>query len=317
VTLGVYCNVASGQLYFYDDLYFECANDSYNFDRIFEMFGFDGIRYMCSTSATFPIGSSSANAQLIPDVASVTETYWLTNADEGCFEISNVPVAPTPSAPTALTPSQVPTTQVGPTSLSTPTNAPQEILPLTDSPILSPITPRATTPTVSDNSTLPIGAVVGGVVGGIALALLVIGYFVIRKKSSASTGSGRKPETLDVHSTSVTGTTYDLDLTSAPLSDQSHQNNSSSNEADIVSAPQPPVIQSPPMPISPSSQPQYDVNFKDQARSVIGSPRHMPTVTGVPIQENIPIAVAMDVSGASGGSNATRSEPPGRRIEEP
>jgi hypothetical protein len=59
----------------------------------------------------------------------------------------------------------------------------------------------------------------------------------------------------------------------------------------------------------------YEVNFKDQSRSVIGSPAAMPSLGG-PVAEDVPFAVAFDICVGSGGSNRTKSEPAGRRMED-
>jgi hypothetical protein len=116
VTLGVYCEQDGDSYYFSGDLFFECANSSSGLDFLYNEYGFSGLRYLCSESAVFGSGSSSAFTQVLPSVAIVTDTYWLTSADAACFKIDSGPRSPTAPTP--------------------PLPAPQSSAPITPSPTL-------------------------------------------------------------------------------------------------------------------------------------------------------------------------------------
>lgn len=333
----MYCNISPSPIYFYNDLYFECADDTYQFDKPFDLYGNEGLRYMCSTSASFPASSSSADARVIPDVAIVTDEYWLQNAAEECFSISRVPSTPlsvpisTPSpvssppisqitalpvlapsiqtiSPTSLTP----TTKVpSPTKLQQqPTNVPES---------LQPVQSRENPQSTSNDRESQIGAIAGGIVGGVAICILVIVFIMYRNKSGPANHSP-KPNVLDQNSITRIETINGQDPSSSNTLDHvvgSHVVTMSSIESGQQrSAPSDGLYASLSTPAVVPAKPQYEVNYKDQSRTVIGQPQPMPTVDGMLVQTQIPIAVAMDMSGASGGSNNTKSEPPGRRVDE-
>jgi hypothetical protein len=299
---------------------------------------------MCSTSATFPVSSTTADSKVIPDVAIVTDDYWLQDATEECFTITRVPSAPTlapVSAPTPVTnsptlsnsgsPVQTPSIRtVSPTRTpsTTITMVPsiQTASPMIMPVLLQPVTPREDPQIASSDSNSPIGAIAGGIAGGIVIGLLVIGFIMYRKRSDTVHHSP-KPNVIDEQTITRTGTVNGQDPSSSSNtghpaaayggtlssieSGQLHPTPAPSNTA-AVNIPS----TAPNLPVAPASL-QYEVNYKDQSRTVIGQQAQpMPTVDGLHEQIHIPIAVAMDVSGASGGSNTTRSEPPGRRFEE-
>lgn len=317
VTLGMYCNLSPSPIYFYNDLYFECADDAYHFDKPFDLYGNTGLRYMCSTSATFPVSSTSADSRAIPDVAIVTDDYWLQDAVDECFTISSVPSAPV-SAPVSA-PLQVTDPTIAPDSVS-PVRAPsiQTLLPTVMPALLEPVTSRENPQSNSSDSKSPIGAIAGGIIGGIVIGMLVIGFIMYRKQSNTSNHSP-KPNVLDEHTITHTGTVNVHDPSSSsntghPVAGanmnfmETGYHSPAPSDAVHVPSTAPDLV--------PTPQ-QYEVNYKDQTRTVIGQPQPMPTVDAVLVQTQIPIAVAMDTSGASGGSNTTRSEPPGRRYEGP
>ena len=296
---------------------------------------------MCSTSATFPFSSTAADARVIPDVAIVTDDYWLLDATEECFTISRIPTAPTlapiPAPTTVINPATSPTAAFPTDAPSQPSLAPTRMPPTTitmvpskqtSSPtimpaVLRPVTPRENPQSTSSDSKSPIGAIAGGIVGGVVLGLLAIGLIMCRKQSGTVNDSP-KPNVLEEETITRTGTVNGQDPSSSsnighPVAaygatmtsmESGHSTpvppvavHTSSTAPNIVPAPAPPP-------------PQYEVNYKDQSRTVIGQAQPMSTVDALLVQTQIPIAVAMDISGASGGSNTSRSEPPGRRYEE-
>jgi hypothetical protein len=185
------------------------------------------------------------------------------------------------------------------------------------------VRPRENPQSTSSDSQSPIGAIAGGIAGGVVIGLLVLGFILYRKRSDTANHDPKPSNATNEETTARIGSinghepstpsntghpvaaAYGATLSSVESGQstpaQSHQ---AANVSSMV-------------PDTMPAQPQYDVNYKDQARTVIGQPQPMPTVEGVPVQTHIPIAVAMDVSNASGGSNTTRSEPPGRRMQEP
>jgi hypothetical protein len=340
----MYCNLSPNPIYFYNDLYFECADDSYNFNKPFNMYGNEGIRYMCSTSATFPASSTLVDSKVIPDVAIVTDDFWLQDTVDECFTISRAPTAPVSSPvspPTTVT--DVPTTALPVQTPLIPTLSPTgqppstiTMVPLiqTLSPTTMPVVlqPRENPQNTSSDSTAPVGAIAGGIIGGLAIGVVVMGFLLFQKRQNNTINHSPKPHVIeeptttridsangqDPSSSSNTGhpvaAAYGATVSSigsshaaTPASQPQHAVNMSSTAAAAATN----VIPTPP--------PSYEVNYKDQSRTVVGQPKPMPmpTVEAVPMQTQIPIAVAMDVSAASGGSNTTRSEPPGRRMEEP
>ena len=368
----MFCTLDTGsKIFFYNDLYFECADDSYSFDILLD-YGFDGLRYVCSTSASFPIGSSAADALVIPDVAIVTDEYWLQDTYDGCFTIDRVPTAPTVSAPVPVlvpapvaVPSFIAAPATVPTSISVPVpvNSPTTTLPVptlpqtttspTNMPLLEPpAVPRGENPITQQSSSTdsksPIGAIVGGIAGGIVIGVLVVGFLVYRKKGDTPNtptttvySSSKPPVAGENHSTTGIGTERghdpSLSLNTAPPMAASHTSHATgvnlsaaehhhSTPMAVLPNPIQTSISSTHAAMPPPTPPaNYEVNYKDQSRTVIGEPMTaapMMSMSAAPMMSMsatpmpvVAVAVAMDVSGASGGSNTTRSEPPGRRIQ--
>jgi hypothetical protein len=220
VTLGIYCNLPSNPRYVFVDYYLECDDDSYSFDTIFDTYGVDGGRYICSTSATFPSGSSST--QVIPNVAIVTDNTWLTDPIQECFTISRAS-PPSSSSVTTFVPVLAPITNTPipmalvPVSDTPVTSAPLQmnidqpglspvavvLLPVVPSPVVprnneapmisrTAVSPVATLQTASATSRSSFGPLAGGIVGGLAvvcvflIGLLAFGYIVYQKKNSST-----------------------------------------------------------------------------------------------------------------------------------
>jgi hypothetical protein len=328
VGLGVFCDRPDDDFFFYGDLFFECADLSDRFDVLFDEFGLnEQSHYVCSQSATFPAGSLSSNTQVLPSVAITTDEYWLTYSTDGCFKISPVPMTPTPPTPSPITASPV---SPFPTS-GLPTQSPTDKNPFpTKEPTNIPITvavpsgTRSVPPTTSEDSSSNVGAIAGGIAAGVVV-LAVAAFFFIRKKGPSDNQQKTPVSSAgDLRSESQTNAnTFYENVSVPPMIPSPDVTQSSSLATDIANA-RAPVVQLPPIPTSYSATPvqpgdSYDVQFKDQSRSVIG-PSQAPApmvVPGVPMIEAIPIAVPLDGSAATASSkNSIKSEPPGRRVDE-
>jgi hypothetical protein len=331
VTLGIYCALSTEPFYFYGDQYVECGNYTNNFDLAYEMYGIDTERYMCSSSATFPAGSVSAFL-VIPDVSIVTDDRWLVNRDKICYTstTSNIP----PSAPTASTVAPIPVV-LSPVSVSS--------IPIVERPIISPtqrpfdqpvdtamnipVAPRQIAPVepaLSSSTGTPIGAVVGGIIGGMAVVcLLVIIFLMSRRKTNATAPGGHNKPINTTHytnaqSVSATGASNDHDTLSSPTDTRELASNGVASISTYNSNSHPPFVPQTPMnttfgttpALVVTPQPHYAVNYKDQARTVI-----IPSVV-TPVQTEVPMAMAMEVSATSaeGSSRTSQAEPPGRHF---
>jgi hypothetical protein len=297
VTLGIYCRLSTSPYYFYGDSYIECGNDSYNFDRPYDMGG----RHLCSTSVTFPTGSSGAVLN-IPNVSIVTDDTWLLAFDEDCFT-QTVTVSP-PFVPVPVT--------LSPVSVS---NAP-----ITAQPMFAPtprpfVQPRGTPIESTSSGGAPVGAVIGGTIGGMVVICLVVIILILSKKKNHATaathGQSNKPSS--AHNALLVRHDHDTSFSPTNFHDVT------ANEANIRNNYPTPVIKQLPMDVSgaaplpvPAPQPHYEVNYKDQARTVIVQQQQQP-ISVVPT--DLPVVVAMEVSAALVGSTHTaKAEPPGRQF---
>jgi hypothetical protein len=318
VGLNIFCStLADGDYLFTRESFFECGDVSDRFDLLYSEYGLDQyLHFVCSQHVFFPSGSFVTNSQTISNVTVSTDAFWKPTANiDGCYKRD-----------TLRSPSLFPSES--PTEMKLPTQSPfKEIaVPTTKStsiPISAPVTgpggTQAIPPTASKESSSNAGAIAGGSIAAVAV-LAILAFLFIWKKNPLD--SHQKPPGSGADfSASETNTDAN---TAPPLHTSKQYGTPSSSLATDVAMAQAPVQQSPnrvsysgpPMP----SAGTYDVRFKDQARSVLGtSQASVPMVVpGVPITEAIPIAVPMDTSGASGNSrNSIKSEPPGRRSEDP
>jgi hypothetical protein len=328
VTLGIYCGLSTNATYIYADLVLDCGNYLHSFDKVSKMYGIGDERYMCSTSATFPSNSSSATL-VIPNVSIVTDDTWLRLSDDECFIYNtNSP----PSLPT--------------TPVSTPfTNSAKSLVPVLMAPIDTapsvPIQAAPIAPTAADG--IPIGVVVGGIIGGLVVICLVIIIFIISHRNSTVTITGHKPDITNAYPICPTRASDDQDPSSAPNTTHNSTSNeaSNSNGVDHHLSPiqyissasgastipsdsrNPPLVSSSvpntslgvPILATPLST-AYTVDYKDQSRSVIGLSQQHITVTGTPVEIDIPIVMAVEhnTNSVSGESNPARSGPPGRHL---
>jgi hypothetical protein len=322
----VYCSgIRPDDPYFFVDLYFECPEATYQFDSLVaDNLGYNSTsgRFACSAFAEFAPGSSASSPQTISSVAVTTDDYWRSSALSFCYtrissaapvQLTNAPVTPMPTVVMNTTsPSLFPTLP--------PVDAP--IRPTTNPPAVAAPTatlPRGATPTLTveatgsgDNSN---GALIGGVVGGIAAALVIgslIGFFVFR----------RPADSINVPKPAVSG---DVAPSSMTEGNSGHDNLLGPAQPMLATQPVPSTTPMPPpapamavarppppapmaVPLVPSTNNDYNVDYKDQARTVI---HEVPVVA---VAEMVPfVAAALDVSAASAGSQkTTQSEPPGR-----
>jgi hypothetical protein len=180
VTLRIYCDVGvpPSPLFVTDDLYLECADESYNFEKS-DLYWNEGMRYLCTTSAIFRVGSSYSSKSAIPGVAIITDESWLTTANQSCYTSSA-------SIPTSSIPAPTLSVASAPVPLATPSSKPEK----------SPILLRETPKSVSYDSASLFGAVAGGFVGGIVVCLLIL-YFLKYRKNNNEQASGLKTNVAD------------------------------------------------------------------------------------------------------------------------
>jgi hypothetical protein len=328
-----------------NDFYFECAELDDHFDIEFKGdYGLEEAINICGRSATFPAGSLSDNTQLISSAAIVTDDFWLTETDIACYDLKSAPSnpsAPSPPAspPTASPVSPFPTAGLPteyPTEVKVPVQSPieqtrvptkQPTSPSIAVPVEAPDGQRSVPTAAPKKSSSNAGAIAGGSVAGVAI-VAIVAFLLIRKKDQSDSSYQKPPgsgwNASASESNTDANTVFRENSAAAPTVVASpYAAPNSSHENDIAMA-QPP-LQSSPNRMSYSGTPltaagSYDVRYKDQARSVLGTSQvSVPMVVpGVPITDAIPIAVPMDTSGASGNSrNSIKSEPPGRRGEDP
>jgi hypothetical protein len=318
VTLGAFCEGLP--LYFSGDLFFECAEQEYNFEVFANRFGKEGERFACFESVTLPIGSTQSTTKLLPSVAVTTDAFWLSGGDGRCFDqtLLNVTSAGTPP-PTVPIPATNPPIAPQPTiSNSNPTNAPiaVPVAPF-NSPLsittLKPANAPTSAPAVpispftplpvdlqseeSSNSGVVVGSVIGGIGAGIAI-MAVIGFFWLRKKQTQTRPKGRMAE--------IPSKTFSVKGSSRFLDDA--QYTESTGESDNLPPPSfcQPAMSAPSI-VRPTPTPtNYEVAYKDQSRSVIepvlpplalsADGEHLPMVA----EEHIPFAVAVSTALPSG-----------------
>jgi hypothetical protein len=218
VSLGVVCTSSSENIMFHGDLYFECAelNDQFYVENMGD-FGLKENRYVCGQSAIFPAGSLSSNPITLSDAAVITDTYWLTNPNKGCFDlksatssssaptrlpipppVTNAPILPLPTtglpteSPTdASLPTQSPTEETkpteSPTKVNVPTQTPAEETTNTTMhptrspevvPIDVPVGPGSAPPMAAVRSSSHTSAIAGETVAGVAIVALLALLFL-------------------------------------------------------------------------------------------------------------------------------------------
>jgi hypothetical protein len=170
-------------------LYLECGNYTDSFAITYDIYGFVGERYTCSTLATFPNGSSS-DVLHIPDVSIVTDDNWLLAFDQDCYTISKTTSSPSTLA--AIVPAPVVSSYLfSPTQNRSlhPVNttiAPRitPVQPTFIEPSTTPVQPTFIEPSASNG--VPIGLVVGASLGGLGLIfLLALGFRKYKTKNMA------------------------------------------------------------------------------------------------------------------------------------
>ena len=138
------CKISSTVFYYHGDLIVECNESSHNFEIAFDKYGFNGERYMCSESATFPIGSTTSSTQIIRSVGISTDEKWFQDPT-GCFTTVKYTFAPTTA------PIMAPATTLSPTVATT-----LPFVTISQSPTTIFTTQLTHSPaTVSPTSTLP------------------------------------------------------------------------------------------------------------------------------------------------------------------
>jgi hypothetical protein len=292
VTLGIYCGLLTNPFYIYNDLYLECGNYTDSFAITYDIYGFVGERYTCSTSAAFPNGSSS-DVLYIPDVSIVTDDNWLSAFDQDCYTISKTTSSPSTLA--AVVPAPVVSSYLfSPTHNRSvhpvnPTIAPRisPVQPTFLEPSATPVQPTFVEPSATND--VPIGLVVGASLGGLGLIfLLALGFRKYQTKHKAarsgrgqSITSSHASEVADMISCSVSGgTTDDLDDKNHPIENLRRNH----------------VVVAPP-------RPNYAVKYKDQASTVnVQLPQQ--------VHDPADLATATDHSHKNSGINPVLVAPP-------
>lgn len=271
---------------------------------------------------------------IVADSVGAVTAFSVATADEALLPISAPPSPPTTTIPVASIPtivapvvttatpskgstslpdlSQTPTVNVPPSqkplSLQEPTEQPTKLSNPNNGPTTPPtsavpvtISPPASTFTI-------VAGVVAGVVGSIATFLLIVCFFMLRKKCSGSTST--HPSTVHTESNVMDrlGTINGHDATSPAMNPRTSDFNGSNEQSNEVNAS---LI----TPQVEQLEQKHNVHYKDQARTMIGQPSQQILVQDLQShQTQIPLAnaIAMDVSGAS----KSRPEPPGRLLND-
>jgi hypothetical protein len=297
--------------YFYGDLYIECGNSSYSFDKPFSMYGFVGERYMCSTSVTFSTGSSDAVLK-IPDVSIVTDDTWLIALDDECFTRPVALSPPSVPVPVTLSPVSISSAPITAQPMSPPIRRPS-VQPV-DQIVISPVAPQRGAPIESTSSNgAPVVAVVGGIIGGMVVLCLVAIILVLLKRknhvASSTHDHSNKPKPSTTHSAQSVNDDHDASFSQSYSHDVTASNAASMNTFNDKHY-STPMQQLPlnvsvttPVPVD-TQQPHYAVNYKDQARTVIAQQQQQQSISI--ISTELPVVMAVEGS--------TRAEPPGRQF---
>jgi hypothetical protein len=304
VILRLYCDLTVTPFYISEDAYFECADASYDFDFPKDMFENQGRRFMCSTLATFPNGSSAEEVLTKPDVAIITDDYWLTNPNKMCYmDSGSHTLATSVPSPITSTVSFAPVLNAPISSLQNFSAAPFASSSSAIGPIFS----------TTDTQKMPTPLViVGGVVGGFML-VVILSICAWKGKVAAFC---HKPNTTNAQNEDARGV-HDHALSATP--DVPHILVSTGADAVIIAnvRNQPRTVgHSTPVDapdaasiVAPSPLP-YVADYKDQCRTVVGqSKRPQNFAEDGPLQMLIPVAMATEIVAVS-------NEPPGRRMEE-
>ena len=273
VTLSIVCNNET----FSADLHLECSDSHHDFFTTLNPYNLVGLRYICSEGTVFNSNSLASDVHIIPNVSITTDEYWQNNAPEFCYRKSIDLVAPPVTviapAPT-FSPIQA-TTQPE----TAPTEVPEIRIPVTaPSGRLIIVPPLSTTSTLSpsfsilNNDTSSKGdsekgddkvlifSAVGGVVCGIIISGLL---FMVYKKGKNDGVVEHKVEPYPPRN-DFNDTENNTESQYCPSIQQS------SNPTDTIS----PMIVTTASLVSPvvtTSSDFYEVHYKDQSRTVIGT----------------------------------------------
>jgi hypothetical protein len=274
---------------------------------------------------------------MLDDVATITQTYLANNGI--IHQLSSVLIVPGAEyAPINATAVPTTTSIVAPMGTLSSSPAPIASPPTTSLPVF--ISPSNAFQPISSSGGTSIGVLVGGIVGAFVFGGLVVLSVVIYLKKSPTALSGNAASTNMTRSGGAAHGSDDLNtvnvnriepqptaavaatnLTSARVTSPPQVPNVVVNYQDQVrsvvenqtpSQPGQNAVSNPtPMNVPSSSssssspRPPYTVNYKDQARSVMGPSRQQITmVDGVPVQSSIiPFAIATEINHSTDGSS--------------
>ena len=296
VALGVICLDSTVPLYF--DSYVECDSASHQFYTGSSEYHFPSNFLVCNETASFePVSSIIPSQQNIPNVTIRTDDQWLTLTSKDCITITpaanQIPATP---APVNVPPTQVPSASPMEDVSISPTMDPAPVL---TGPREAPATNASmnNSDNSSSNGTL-IGIVVGCAVVGILVAT-VIGYLLLRNRSSRATAEKARLSAADM----------------SPTENQYENPHPPTDAASgVVSAPAA-VPQIPALSRRMTASSDYLPDHKDQCRDVPMMPKIDKIVastnetTGTE-NDGIPIVSAIGVSVTSAGPR----EPSGRQF---
>ena len=265
VILGLTCSPYR----FYSDILFECSSARHHFDVLVNgAYNLPGDRYSCSESIIISNRSSSTTSNvvpimIIPSVAMTTDEFWLQNPVPNCTRTVD-------SIPT-VRPSMIPT--MAPVLVASNPSSPVVVVP--NAPILvdnnnssSPTTAEQNNKSGVNSSVL---AVVGGIVGGIAISLIV--FFVYRKGQRDGSTSGSGTTGSKYHPATSAGTSTRTDQLTGGHNSDHLTRTSGSSTTNKHSSPSV-ATTTPSSSSSPTRRPttvatNYVIDYKDQARSVV------------------------------------------------
>ena len=258
---------------------------------------------MCSEETLFDSNSLVSDVKIIPSVSITTDEYWQSNTPEFCYQQSNLdtmappvtifapvptfapiqttaqPITPVPTfAPIQTTAQPIKSQTTFPVSsipVPTPITQPDVVLPIPTT--LSPVPLFQTSPTIPNNGNSSRGnafssnedftegnnkvliiSAVGGVIGGIIISALLLMVYSKGKHDAVVEDKGEPfpPEKDHTESENNTESHYSPNM-------QQSSNQTGAISPDVAAA----LVSAVPHTMSD----YYEVHYKDQSRSVIGT----------------------------------------------
>ena len=275
VTFGIVCNDGT----FSNDILLECSSSHHEFFTTTDPYNLKGLRYLCSERTQFDSNSLTSDVHIVPSVSITTDEYWQSKTPASCYQQYNIDVTAPPVSVFVPVPTPIETT-------ATPETAPSKV-PVGDTPVLTPNAKSEIAPPIlvtttlspmnsyqpslavlkngtsskeeSGNSKVLLISAVGGVIGGIIISVLL---FLVYSK-------GKNDGVLENKDEAFPPGKENSDTGNNTESQQSPnmQLPSYQSEARLPTIITATALASPAV---ATTSDFYEINYKDQSRSVIG-----------------------------------------------